>query len=127
MGLRFHRSIRILPGVRLNVSKSGVSWSIGRAGATLNIRKDGVTRTIGIPGTGISDRSRIALPEASTAPVPTSSSSAQILVLSVILLLLVLAVAAMIYGSWTDPMGRTTIGQFAKVMVGVFSRVGGKR
>lgn len=36
MGLRFRRSVKILPGVRLNFSKSGVSTSIGGKGATLN-------------------------------------------------------------------------------------------
>jgi hypothetical protein len=30
MGLRFHRSLRILPGIRLNIRKRGVSTSICR-------------------------------------------------------------------------------------------------
>jgi hypothetical protein len=54
MGFRFRRSIKILPGVRLNVSKSGVSTSIGTRGATVNISKRGTRTTVGIPGTGIS-------------------------------------------------------------------------
>ena len=54
MGWRFRRSVRIIPGVRLNISKSGVSTSIGRRGATVNISKHGVRQTYGLPGTGLS-------------------------------------------------------------------------
>jgi hypothetical protein len=51
---RFRRSFKILPGVRLNVSKTGVSTSLGKPGATVNIRGDRVRETVGIPGTGLS-------------------------------------------------------------------------
>jgi hypothetical protein len=54
MGFRFRRSIKIASGIRLNVSKSGVSASIGRRGATINISDKGAKATVGIPGTGIS-------------------------------------------------------------------------
>ena len=54
MGFRFHRSIRLLPGLRLNLSKSGVSTSIGTRGAWLTFGKRGTRSTVGIPGTGIS-------------------------------------------------------------------------
>jgi hypothetical protein len=54
MGLRFRRSIKLVPGIRLNLSKSGVSASIGRRGATINISDKGTKATVGIPGTGIS-------------------------------------------------------------------------
>jgi len=54
MGFRFRRSIRILPGVRLNVSKSGVSTSIGGRGAHVTIGKSGTRTTVGLPGTGVS-------------------------------------------------------------------------
>jgi hypothetical protein len=54
MGFRFHRSVRILPGVRVNLSKSGTSLSVGRRGATVNFSKRGTRTTVGIPGTGIS-------------------------------------------------------------------------
>jgi Protein of unknown function (DUF4236) len=51
---RFRRSIKIAPGVRINLSKSGVSTSIGTRGATVNVRGDRVRETVGIPGTGVS-------------------------------------------------------------------------
>jgi len=38
MGFRYRKSIKIIPGVRVNLSKSGVSTSIGRPGATVNVR-----------------------------------------------------------------------------------------
>jgi len=54
MPFRFRKSIKLGKGVRLNLSKSGVSTSIGKPGATVNIGKRGVRPTVGIPGTGIS-------------------------------------------------------------------------
>lgn len=60
MGFRFRKTIRLLPGVRLNLSKSGISTSIGRPGATINIGRRGVTGTAGIPGTGLSYTERLS-------------------------------------------------------------------
>lgn len=54
MGLRFHKSVRLLPGLRLNLSKTGVSASIGRPGATVNVSRRGVRGTVGVPGSGLS-------------------------------------------------------------------------
>jgi hypothetical protein len=54
MGLRFRRRFTIIPGIRLNVSKSGVSASIGRRGAWFTFGGKGTRTTVGIPGTGIS-------------------------------------------------------------------------
>ena len=54
MGLNFRKSITILPGVRLNLSKSGVSASFGRKGMRQSISTSGrATTTLGIPGTGV--------------------------------------------------------------------------
>ncbi|MCF8576947.1 DUF4236 domain-containing protein [Pseudomonas aeruginosa] len=33
MAIRFRKSIKVVPGVRLNISKSGVSTSVGGKGA----------------------------------------------------------------------------------------------
>jgi hypothetical protein len=54
VGFRFRRSFRLLPGVRLNVSKSGLSASLGRRGAWLTFGPKGTRATVGIPGTGLS-------------------------------------------------------------------------
>jgi hypothetical protein len=57
MGFRFQKRIRILPGVYINLSKSGVSASVGGHGATVNVGADGRRMiTLGIPGTGMSYR-----------------------------------------------------------------------
>lgn len=54
MAFRFQKRIKIAPGVRLNVSKSGVSTSLGGRGGTVNLSSKGVRTTVGIPGTGLS-------------------------------------------------------------------------
>jgi hypothetical protein len=54
MGLRFRRSIKILPGIRLNFGKRGVSTSIGVRGAHVTFGKTGTRTTVGLPGSGIS-------------------------------------------------------------------------
>lgn len=51
---RFRRRIKILPGLWLNASKSGLSTSIGGKGVTVNLRKGKVKTTYSIPGTGLS-------------------------------------------------------------------------
>ena len=54
MGFRFYRRFRIAPGLRINLSKSGVSTSIGRRGAWFTIGPRGTRETLGVPGTGVS-------------------------------------------------------------------------
>ena len=55
MGLRFRKSVKILPGVRINFNKNSTSVSIGKRGARYTVSSTGKkTATIGIPGTGIS-------------------------------------------------------------------------
>jgi hypothetical protein len=54
MGFRFHRSIKILPGIRLNFGKRGVSTSIGVRGAHMTFGATGTRTTVGLPGSGLS-------------------------------------------------------------------------
>lgn len=61
MGFKFRKRIKIAPGLYINLSKSGVSTSIGKPGATVNIGKKGLKATIGIPGSGISYRKNLSL------------------------------------------------------------------
>ena len=57
MGLRFQRRVKILPGVRLNLSRSGVGLSVGGRGAHVGITARGQRYTsVGLPGTGVSWR-----------------------------------------------------------------------
>jgi hypothetical protein len=59
MRFRFQKRISILPGVRINLSKSGASASVGPRGADVNIGRGGITTNAGIPGTGLSYRSKL--------------------------------------------------------------------
>jgi len=54
MGFRFRRSIKILPGIRINLGKRGVSLSAGVRGAHITVGKNGTRTTVGLPGTGVS-------------------------------------------------------------------------
>ena len=53
MSLRFRRSIRIAPGVRLNLGLHGAGVSIGPRGFHVGMNRRGMYTSAGIPGTGI--------------------------------------------------------------------------
>ena len=58
MALRFRKSFKLGPGVRLNIGKKSKSLSFGGRGYRYTISTTGRrTRTIGIPGTGLSYQS----------------------------------------------------------------------
>ena len=59
MGFRYRSSIRLAKGLRINLSKSGASLSVGRPGATLNFGRRGTRATVGLPGTGLSWSERV--------------------------------------------------------------------
>jgi hypothetical protein len=59
MGLRFRRSVKLAPGIRMNFSGSGVSWTLGPRGMSVGIGKRGTHLNSGIPGTGLYARERI--------------------------------------------------------------------
>ena len=54
MYFRFHRAKQILPGVRLNMAKTGPSLSVGPVGARVNVSSQGIRATGSVPGTGLS-------------------------------------------------------------------------
>ena len=56
-GLRFQRRLRVLPGVHLNVSLSGVGVSVGGRGFHAGVTAQGQRYvSAGLPGTGLSVR-----------------------------------------------------------------------
>jgi hypothetical protein len=71
MGLRFRRSIRLAPGLRLNFSGSGASVSAGPRGFSTTFGSRGTFLNAGIPGTGLYTRSRIG---SSSRGTPVSPS-----------------------------------------------------
>jgi len=60
VALRFRKSFKIAPGIRVNIGKNGVSSiGIGPRGASMSFGKKGKYINVGIPGTGLSIRQRI--------------------------------------------------------------------
>ncbi|MBS3995701.1 MAG: DUF4236 domain-containing protein [Alkaliphilus sp.] len=53
MGLRFFKRISIVPGISLNLSKSGPSLSFGPKGLKYTVGGKGTRTTFGLPGTGL--------------------------------------------------------------------------
>lgn len=74
MGFRFRKSVKLLPGVRLNVGLRGASLSLGGRGAVVNLSNRGVRATAGIPGTGLSYSTKLAGPASSTRRRATRST-----------------------------------------------------
>jgi hypothetical protein len=74
MGVRFRKRIKLAPGIRMNFSGSGVSWTFGPPGASIGIGKRGTYLNTGIPGTGLYSRERIGGP-AGTGTGRSSSNS----------------------------------------------------
>ena len=60
MAWRYRKRIKIAPGVYINLSKSGVSTTIGTKGASVNIGKNGTYLNTGIPGTGLYNRRKLS-------------------------------------------------------------------
>ena len=58
MGFRFHKRLRIIPGLWINLSKKGGSLSVGGRGATINVNTDGHQETVGRPGSAVSYRTK---------------------------------------------------------------------
>src|SRR5262249_22422630 len=50
---RFYRRLHILPGLSVNLSKSGPSLWVGVRGAHVTIGPRGVRRTVGLAGSGV--------------------------------------------------------------------------
>ncbi len=60
MALRFRKSVKLAPGIRMNLSASGLSASLGPRGASVGIGKRGTFLNTGIPGTGLYARQSLA-------------------------------------------------------------------
>lgn len=68
MGFRMRKSFKVAPGVRVNVSKSGVGASVGTRGARYSAHSSGRrTTSVGVPGTGVGWTSTTTGPSRSTS------------------------------------------------------------
>ena len=82
MGWRFRRSIRILPGIRLNFGKRGLtSTTVGKGWFSTNISKGGVRSNVNVPGTGLSYRSQ---PANFAVPAPGQSTKSGLIAMLVV-------------------------------------------
>jgi hypothetical protein len=62
MSWRFRKTFKVLPGVKLNLTRHGLSATLGAAPFSISVGPRGVYRNVHIPGTGIWDRQRIGGP-----------------------------------------------------------------
>lgn len=58
MGWNFRRSVKLFPGIRLNVGKTGASVSFGVRGLRTTVGRRGTATTVGLPGSGLSFTAR---------------------------------------------------------------------
>lgn len=76
MGLRFRKSISLIPGVKLNLGTTGASVSVGKRGMHYTMHTSGrKTVSVGLPGTGISYVKNISSGKKSTAKSGARSST----------------------------------------------------
>ncbi len=60
MSWSYRRRIKIIPGVHLNISRKGISTTIGVKGASVNFSADGTFLNTGMPALGIYNRKKIS-------------------------------------------------------------------
>ncbi|GGJ06573.1 DUF4236 domain-containing protein [Halopseudomonas pertucinogena] len=93
MAIRFRKSVKIIPGVRVNFGKKGISTSIGVRGATVNLSKRGTRVTASIPGTGLSathlykpaGRRRVSAPPREYSPIERTIAAIAVEILAICL------------------------------------------
>lgn len=74
MGFRYRKSIQIIPGLKMNISRSGVGYSVGGKGMRVTRQANGrVTRTVSLPGTGISHQGTLRSAAGSRTPARSSA------------------------------------------------------
>ena len=59
MAWNFRRRKKIAPGVYINMSKRGISTTVGPKGASMTFGPNGTYMNMSIPGTGMYNRRRI--------------------------------------------------------------------
>ncbi|WP_441252059.1 DUF4236 domain-containing protein [Tardiphaga sp. 71_E8_N1_1] len=120
MGVRFRKSVKLMPGVRVNFGLKSVSISMGGAGATYNVGSRGSRVTLGIPGSGLSysaDVTRQSQAVISSAVVPIRRFS--IPALAIILFILGVAYVLVASGDTTSPQSppATTSAGFQEIAI----------
>ena len=91
MAFRFCKRVKLFPSVSVNLSKAGVTPSVGVPGATVNIGSGKTRTTVGLPGSGLSYTST----NTSTSTTPTTTAGPAVRPL--VWVLLVLGVIGTLY------------------------------
>ena len=93
MGLRFRRSIKIAPGVRVNLNKKSASVTFGPKGLKHTVSTTGKSHTtVGVPGTGLSYTTSGGRPASVPAAQRPTSPKSKAVVLPLCIFLGVLGV-----------------------------------
>lgn len=105
MGFRFRKSFKIAPGLRLNLSKSGLGVSAGVRGARIGVNSRGAFSSIGIPGTGIyavsyAKNERSNQPRTNQTSSQSNASGGKLLI----------ALIAIVFGIAIPPLGLVMLG-----------------
>ncbi len=121
MGWRFQKRIRLLPGITLNLSRKGVSTSIGTRGARVTLGHGKRRTTVGIPGSGISHTSVVSTSTTrragrSAGPAPQQQGVRWRKIFSIVLVCLLLAFVVLLKEAWavnkcTGPDGKVVYQQ----------------
>lgn len=99
MSINFRKSLKIMPGVRLNIGKNGVSTSIGVKGAKINIGKKGTYLNTGIPGSGLSIRNKISSSKKEVINYNTEKTEVPFVVNFIAVLYIIFSVIMLFYGT----------------------------
>ena len=62
MSWRFRKTFTVMPGVKLNLTRHGLSATVGASPFSVNVGPRGVYANMGIPGTGVWNRERLDAP-----------------------------------------------------------------
>ncbi len=96
MGLRVRKSIKVAPGVKVNVGKKSVGVSVGgkNGGVSVNSKK-GVTTRVSAPGTGLSYTEHIPSNKSNSGNSQNANqkkaSSSALRIVSIILIIVAIA------------------------------------
>ena len=106
MGLRVRKSIKVAPGVKLNVGKKSVGVSVGgkHGGVSVN-SKSGVNTRISVPGTGVSYTKHVSNknhPSSGKSSKQNSSVVSPGAFLFIGSILIIIGVATISVGSFVD-------------------------
>jgi hypothetical protein len=66
MSWRFRKTFKVMPGIKLNLTRHVLSATLGTAPFSVNVGPRGVYGNISIPGTGLWNRERLDIPSQSS-------------------------------------------------------------